>query len=281
MQYNPGGFWIMRSFAYISIFTVFLLTTTPFAWSAVSLEGLLLYFNFDRDVGGSVRDESGGGHDGTLDSGAKIIKDNVKYGDGAIQIDGGNQAMIVESFKELEEYQENTFLFWINFTAPASGGWDQIIAKPAPGSDRSPGLWVTPEGLSIHWRYNPGNLGPWGITKSGNQNADFFEENVWYHVAGATKDGEIMCYVNGEEVHKDIVPGEFAQGEGTGNTGGLYVGNSPAYAGVAAKFILDELVVYTRALEQNEIQEIMEGDFTPVEARDKLTSTWGKIKHSN
>ena len=132
-------------------------------------DGLILHFTFDDVSGDTVKASSGGGHDGALEAGATVVKDEVKHGTGALRIDGGNQAMNVESFTELEEYQENTLLFWINFTAPASGGWDQVIAKPAPGSDRSPGLWVTPEGLSIHYRYNPGNLGPWGITPTGKK----------------------------------------------------------------------------------------------------------------
>ena len=238
-------------------------------------DGLMLHFTFDS---GDGADSSGGGHDGELTGGAKVIDNVVQHGTGALKIDGGQQAMNVESFAALETYQENTYLFWINFTAPASGGWDQIIAKPAPGSDRSPGIWVTPEGLSIHYRYNPGNLGPWGITPTGNQNADFFEEDKWYHVAGVTLDGELVSYVDGVEVDRSAVPAEFAQGEGSGATGGLYVGNSPAYGGPAAKFIIDDVAVYERALNLDEIVAVMEGALLSVDASGKLASTWGDVK---
>jgi hypothetical protein len=276
-----GGIYIMKKIVYmLSLVAVSLLAAVPLAWSGISTEGLMLYFDFDSETEGAVEDKSGGSHNGTLNAGAEIIANERKYGTGAIKIEGGQQAMIVESFAKLEEYQENTLLFWINFTAPATGAWDEIINKPAPGSDRSPGLWVTPEGLSIHYRYNPGNLGPWGITQTGNQDGNFFEENVWYHVAGVTEGGQVVAYVNGVEVAKVAVPAAFAQGKGSGATGGLYVGNTPAYGGVAAKFILDELVFYERVLEPNEIKAIMEGDLTPVKAKDKLACTWGVIKNS-
>jgi hypothetical protein len=246
---------------------------TVCAWSA---GGPILYFSFDEAIGDMVMDMSGGGHNGILKEGSAIVANPRKMGAGALQIEGENETMEVETFAKLETYTDHTYAFWIYFTAAASGGWDQIIAKPAPDSDRSPGLWVTPEGLSIHWRYNPDNLGPWGITKSGNQNADFFEENIWYHVAGAVAGEEIVCYVNGDEVHRDAVPAEFAQGARE-DMAGLYVGKSQSYSGPAAKFVIDDLIIYDRALNQGEVEELM-GGVTPVEAKNKLTSTWGTIK---
>ncbi len=244
--------------------------TTQNSYS-VPKEGLMLYFTFDGDT----KDMTGKGNDGILEAGAKIDKDIKKNGTGALRIDGGNQTMEVKTFKELEEYQDNTLLFWIYFTAPASGGWDQIIAKPAPGSDRSPGLWVTPEGLSIHWRYNPGNIGPWGITKSGNQNGDFFDQNKWFHVAGAsnTKKSTIIAYVNGKEVATSAIPAKFDQGPYS-----FFIGKSPAYGGPAAKFVIDDVAFHNRVLTPEEINFVMNGGLNPVEYKGKLASTWGSIK---
>ncbi|MBD3182986.1 hypothetical protein GF312_11895 [Candidatus Poribacteria bacterium] len=267
----------MNLLAKLSI-TIMLLGILTLPLTAAIDDGLLLYFNFDSANGDVVADLSGGGHDGTLKADADITA-NAKNGSGALQIEGGDETMEVETFAELEEYQANTYLFWINFTAPASGGWDQIMAKPAPGSDRSPGLWVTPEGLSIHYRYNPDNLGPWGITKTGNQNGDFFDENTWYHIAGVTADGEVVCYVNGVEVAREAAPAEIAQGAGSDDTGGLHVGNSPAYGGPAAQFIIDDLAVYNRALSADEVAALMTGDpMTAVDASGKIISAWGSIK---
>jgi hypothetical protein len=255
---------------------VSLITIAPCIWAA---DGPILYFSFDAAQGDLVEDMTGVGHDGILKEGAEIVANPKKMGTGALQIEGGNETMEVGTFAALETYTDNTYAFWIYFTAAASGDWDQIIAKPAPGSDRSPGLWVTPEGLSIHWRYNPGNMGPWGITRTGNQNGDFFEQNVWYHIAGVTAGGEIVAYVNGSEVHREAVPEEFAQGAREGMAG-LYVGKSQSYAGPAAKFVIDDLVIYDRSLDPGEMQELTAG-VTPVEAGDKLASTWGSIKDSH
>ena len=128
--------------SWLSIIIVFL-SITVLSARALDKKGLILYFDFDHVTGDTVENMTGGKNDGTLKEGATIVTDTKKDGTGALQIKGGNQTMEVETFKELEEYQDNTYLFWIYFTDPASGGWDQIIAKPAPGSDRSPGIWVT------------------------------------------------------------------------------------------------------------------------------------------
>jgi hypothetical protein len=241
--------------------------------SAIDTQGLILYFDFDQAQGDEVNEVIGGEHNGALLEGAAITTEIKKYGTGAIQIKGGNEAMEVETFAELEEYQDNTYLFWIYFTDPVTGGWDQILAKHAPGSDRSPGLWVTPEGLSIHYRYNPGNLGPWGITRTGNQDGNFFELDTWYHIAGVKEGSQLIGYTDGKETAKEAVPAEHTQGPYS-----LFVGNSPAYGGPAAKFVMDELVVYTRAIDPKEVVEIMDGGFLSVDAKSKVTSTWGKIK---
>ncbi len=199
-------------------------------------DGLLVHLTFDKADGDTVEDTSGGGHDGTLSSGAAIVTDEVASGTGSLRIEGGDNRVEVESFAALETYEDNTFLFWLRFPAAATGGWDQILAKTAPGSDRSPGLWVETGSLGIHYRYEPGNLGFWGLGPEGDNT--HFELNQWYHVAGTTSGGELVGYVDGEAKAKIAVAEAFIQGDG-----GLFVGNSPAYAGPAANFYMDELAV--------------------------------------
>lgn len=259
------------------IVILLLLCVNFISWSAIPKNGLILFFDFDSEKGDIVKEKTGSGNDGVLQNGAKIVNEK-KNGTGAIKIAGGTQVMVVESFKELEEYQDNTYLFWINFTDPITGGWDQILAKPAPGSDRSPGLWVHTGGLGIHYRYNPGNLGSNRLGPNG-ENSDF-PQNKWYHVAGVKEGANFIIYVDGEEKFKTAVPASHAQGKGTGATGGLYVGNSPAYGGPAAKFLMDDLAVYTRALKPDEIKAVMEGSLA-VEAKNKLAVSWGEIKYIN
>lgn len=245
-------------------------TLTP-AHAAAIDDGLLVYLTFDSVAGDTVEDASGGGHDGVMTAGAAVVNDEVALGTGALRIEGGDNRLEVETFAALEEYQDNTFLFWIRFPEAATGGWDQILAKTAPGSDRSPGLWVQTGGLGIHYRYEPGNLGFWGLGPEGDSTN--YETNRWYHVAGVTSDGELIGYVDGQETAKIAVPPAFTQGDG-----GLFVGNSPAYAGPAANFYMDDLAVYERALTPEEIDLILAGELLPVNPAGMLTTTWAAMR---
>ncbi len=144
--------------------------------AAVSDDGLILYLGFDRVENGKISDGTGGGNDGTLADGAEITTQENVYGAGSLEIVDQNASAQVASFPELAEYQDNSYVFWINFIQGSNGAWSQIIAKPAPGADRSPGIWVRPAELGIHYRFNPGNKGA-GYVGPGGNNTQFETKN--------------------------------------------------------------------------------------------------------
>ncbi len=232
-------------------------------------DGLILYFSFDEAKGGTLVDETGGGNDGEIVDGAKIVKDEVVYGNGSMLFAKGADSVTVDSFKELEDYTDNSFLFWLNFTDPNSGGWDQIIAKKAPGSDRSPGIWTCNRvPLHIHYRFNPGNAGSHCVGPDGE--GDTFDENKWYHIAGIKEGTDFLFYIDGKVVDEQTVPKDHAQGAEK-----LYIGKTNYNA---AKFYIDDLYVYDRALDAGEVTDVMDGNLLPVEPQDKLSTTWGQLK---
>ncbi len=44
------------------------------------------------------------------------------------------------------------------------------------------------------------------------------------------------------------------------------------------RFIIDDVVAYSRGLDADEVAAVMEGELLAVEASGKLASTWGNIK---
>ena len=237
------------------------------AQAAVKDDGLILYFSFDQTNGKKIEDKTGGGNDAEIINNADITTDEKKFGKGALEIRDANADVQVQSFKELEEYQDNSFLFWINFIAAHNGAWSQIIAKKTPG-DRSPGIWICPNSLNIHWRFNPGNQGT-GCAGPNGENT-LFETKKWYHIAGTKKGGTLTFYVDGKRIQQNPVPAKHDQGRDN-----LYIGKT-GYR--AATFYIDELYVYDRALDDEEVSGVMEGDLLPVEPQEKLATTWGKMK---
>lgn len=259
----------MRSMIYLFVVVLFIVSSVLTTHAAVKDDGLILYFSFDSDKGGKIEDETGGGNDADIVDGAEIVTDEVVHGRGAILFEAAGDSVTVDSFKALEDYQDNSFLFWVNFTKANSGGWDQIIAKKAPGSDRSPGIWTCNRvPLHIHYRFNPGNQGT-GCAGPDGEN-DTFEIGEWYHIAGVKDGAKLLFYVNGKKVAEPAVPKEHLQGAEF-----LYIGKTN-YS--AAKFYLDDLYVYDRALDAGEVSEVMDGKLLPVEPNDKLTTTWGHVK---
>ena len=240
--------------------------------AAVKDKGLILYFGFDKETDGEIEDETGGGNHANIIGKADISTDEKKYGKGSLEIRDANADVQVDSFKELEDYQDNSYLFWLNFISAHNGAWSQIIAKKAPGSDRSPGIWICPNSLNIHWRFNPGNQGTGCAGPTGE--GSLFELKKWYHVAGIKKDGTLYFYIDGGDKGKETlnigVPAKHAQGAEK-----LYIGKT-GYR--AATFYIDDLYVYDRALDIDEVQSVMNGDLLPVEPTDKLATSWGQIK---
>ncbi|MCG9128979.1 LamG domain-containing protein [Candidatus Poribacteria bacterium] len=257
----------MKIVVYLSV--LFILVGGLFsANAAVKDKGLILYFGFDKEDGGKIEDETGGGNHANIVGKADISTDEKKYGRGSLEIRDAAADVQVDSFKELEDYQDNSFLFWLNFISAHNGAWSQIIAKKAPGSDRSPGIWICPNSLNIHWRFNPGNQGTGCAGPTGE--GSLFELKQWYHVAGIKKDGSLHFYIDGEEQIKIGVPANHAQGSEK-----LYIGKTTYRA---ATFYIDDLYVYDRALDADEVKSVMNGDLLPVEPTDKLATSWGQIK---
>ena len=232
-------------------------------------KGLIVYFNFDKAAGKTIANEAGATQ-GKMNDKAKLTAKG-KYG-GALDSQDKDSIVTVESFPSLEKYQDNSYLFWINFTKGTNGAWSQVIAKKAPDSDRSPGIWICPDTLNLHWRFNAGNKGCDRCGPKGEN--DKFALNKWYHVAGVLKGTDLFYYVDGKEVAKKTgQPKDHTQGEEK-----LYIGRSGPVNYRSATFIIDDLYVYNRALKEKEVNGVKEGKLLAVAPQDKLTALWAHIK---
>ena len=258
----------MRSMTYLFVVVLLMVGSAISTHAVVEDDGLILYFSFDKEKGGKIEDESGGGHDGEVKD-VEIITKDVVHGAGALACEEGTSSVTVDSFKELEDYTDNSFLFWLQFTVKNSGSWNQIIAKKAPGSDRSPGIWTCNRvSLHIHYRFNPGNAGSHCVGPDGE--GDEFDTGEWHHIAGVKDGAELKFYIDGEVVDEQAVPKDHAQGAEK-----LYIGQT-GYA--SARFFIDDLYVYDRALSEKEVIQVMDGHLLPVEPKNKLATTWGQLK---
>ena len=133
-----------------------------------------------------------------------------------------------------------------------SGNWDQILGYPAPGTDRSPGIWRWPSNKWIHWRYDPSNtginIGAAGTTGDTTPSVEFTIDK-WYYV-GCTKNASTLtCYINGVNGGS----GSVSIPKTSGNTN-FNIFNGYTTAGYPQDLVFLGLIkVYNRALTDSEV----------------------------
>jgi hypothetical protein len=114
-----------------------------------------------------------------------------------------------------------------------------------------------------------------------NNNGDFFSTTVfstgeWYHVAFVFdgNDGSEKIYVNGE-LDAETVKAEREVPE---TTSSVWIGELDSARGFQYTGLMDEVTMWNRALDEDEIKLVMSGLKMPVESQGKLATTWGEIK---
>lgn len=101
-------------------------------------------------------------------------------------------------------------------------------------------------------------------------------DDKWHHIAGTYDKKSLKIYVDG------VLEGEMAVIDNPDTTTGVLRFGVRVGGGNPLKGVLDEVALYSVALEKEKIQEIMNNGFVSVvesiEPLDKLTVTWSNIK---
>ena len=260
-------------------FAIMLLVMMALSASAALDPEMILYFAFDEQLDGKmVADLTGGGNDGKLKLGAKITNEpaEVYKGAGALKIFNNISAQfLVESFKEMDGYRENTYTFWLYIYGVRNDPCcpEEIVLQKAnilvgDVKGNAPAIYVTDPGLSLTYKF--GDQGAVGLGIGPGGEGKKFELNKWYHIAGVKKGADLIIYINGKEEDRYNVKRDFVQGKGHLRIGGSRIR--------AASFAMDEFGLYTRALTAKEVETDSKGQFLSVEPETKLTTTWGHLK---
>ncbi len=219
----------------------------------------------DDGAGDTLTDSSGNGNDAT----GTFDWDAGKF-DGGIVISGGDITVPVsDSVNSITDGL--TVAAWFRVDADSDTGIrrqnaflleDQSASEPVPNSF-SFRIWTT-NGLS------PGAYGTTELT-----------QGEWYHIAG-TYDGAVMkLYINGvaEEALLDS-GGADINGEWAGDVGVPGDQLQLKYGAESYTGAMDEIVIFSRALDDGEIEALVEGweAAMSVESRGKLSTTWGAAK---
>jgi len=244
-------------------FTVLICLSLLSVWyqsaSAQVNEATVLWYKFDVPPRGEVEDRSPYGNNGIITGQIEFEQDG-KIG-GAARFATGTR-ITVPITDSLNTAEALTIEFWVQCDpVPASTYWRLIHKGWAQSGSYICGMDNNWMALGYTWDINSMA----GVRTDANK-ADAVVEETWQYYS-ATYDGEkIILYLDGEPAVQTVANGEI--------NGKFEIIIAETFSG-----LLDEIRFSNVALDQDEIKDHMEGqEFKAVDADDKLTTTWAKIR---
>ncbi len=245
-------------------FTLFLAITFLLMSATLGMTGedpdLVAYFPFD----GNSEDATGNDNHGEITGGSKWVKG--KFGD-AIELDAAAYVEMQASDSlhgDIFKADPFTISAWINPNFEGTT-WEHIW-RSLPSAVGHNTLFINKDQGLISWR---GVVGGWTVLCQ--TDGGIVEADKWMHVA-VTGDGDkFRIYADGENVAET----DFQETRGENVTYRIGGSGGETFAG-----LMDDYAVFTRDLDEDEINLIMEGveTFLPVEPRGKLATQWADLK---
>ncbi len=241
-------------------------------------DGLIVYYPFDEAAGKTASDKSKTDSDAELTGTATWAPNEGKI-DGAVRFDGADGSVVDENGADyLNGLAAFTISVWVKSD---SVGHDRgiIFGKDPAGGDDTFGFrydsasWSVPGGT---------NLIKAGISTTGGGQSMEGQSDVqtdeWQHIVLTWLSGEqLALYVDGVLDDDPTHNADAQNGEISGVTKLLIGKGAKDNNGTSWTGLIDEVRIYDRSLELNEIEELASG-ILPVEPNDKLTTIWGNIK---
>lgn len=257
------------------MYRTWIICTIGILFIAVSVQaglqdGLVLYLPFDEGQGKEVNDLSGRKHNGKIE---KAEWCNGKFGK-ALKFNGTDSFVEVPFSDDLNITEGITLGAWVTANVPFSPEWRGIIN--ARKSTYGPYLLQT--GGAAKAEIGLYLLGAWTWLRT----ASSLEPEVFHHVVG------IYDLKNGLHIYFDGKPDDGAGSPGVkpgaidaNPNEGIVIGHNYGLAGRWWDGIIDEVVIYNRALSEEEIAQLFKSPpvSAAVEPRGKLAITWGQVKN--
>ncbi|MFH0711510.1 MAG: LamG-like jellyroll fold domain-containing protein [archaeon] len=206
----------------------------------------IAYWKFETKTGAITPDETGK-NNGILLGNANIITDADKGN--VLILDGNGDAVKIQRTADLEP-QSITLSVWLKTTA-FGNNYPYVISKPY--SSGSPSFGIYKYTATPRYQFTTFNTGSREINSPSVASA-FVEDGKWHHLVGTYDHNYVRFYLDGIE-----------QGSGTtNNLNILYTAAqnvsigcfNPDLTNYCGNGLVDEAMVYNRALSLSEIQQI-------------------------
>lgn len=268
----------MHKFNTLTLITIIIAVTFSSIAFATLQKGLVVYYPFDEATGKTASDGSKNNNDGELVGTAAWAPNEGKI-EGAARFDGGEGSVVDENGADyINGLDAFSVSVWVKSD---SVGHDKgiILGKDPTGGDDVFGFrydsasWSVPGGT---------NLIKAGISTTGGGQSMEGQSNVqtteWQHIVLTWKSGEQLALYYDGKLDDDLTHNAEAK-EGTITSATKLVVGKGAKDnnGTSWTGLIDEVRIYDRVLNMAEIEELSTG-VLPVEAKDKLATTWALQK---
>ena len=265
---------MLRAFIAAFLGTVVLLAPT-FANAGLD-EELVFYLTFDKVIDQMIVDESGNGLDAEMHENTEIVKG--KYGNAIRITDQGFHCVNIPSDEKLKVTGEITMMAWIYYPETWIGKKFHLIDKGChsdAGWDNSYGITSSDVGKEPEIWLFLGSRDNLRVLRHEFMVLHEMDEKKWHHVAGSYNGKTIKIYVDGKVISKEKKKFNFLGS----NDIEVRIGcakQRPQFTFVSG--LIDEAVVWRRALSDEEIKQAMAGILLAVSPSDKAAITWADIK---
>lgn len=268
----------MRKQLLLSLFTLVLAVLFCSIAIASLDKGLIVYYPFDEVDGKTAPDKSKNNNDATLIGNASWDPEGGKIG-GALKLDGaGSSAEDDDGGNYINGLDAFTVSVWVKsdsvghdrgiFHGIDPGGGDIVFTLRYDLAS-----WATAGGT---------NLVKGAITTTAGVQTYEGKSNVqttdWQHLTFTWRSGEkFALYIDGELDDNPTHNDDGQEGEISGATKFVIGKGAKDSATLSWPGLIDEVRLYNRVLEAEEISDLASGTL-PVEPAGKLATTWANLK---
>ena len=237
----------------------FSLIAVHMSTAEINLETAVGIWLFDEGKGNAAADLSDAGHDGELIKSPEWVKG--KFGT-ALKFDGKASCVSTHE-KLLDGLEEFTILTWVQTGKVAANRIGLV------GQNDSPEFgFINPQSVNLWTPTAGGTTNPWKFKH---------DDGEWHHVGCVATTEYVHVYIDGEFIEKKGGWANHGSSNFNVNIGGCGVWDP---GGNFFPGAMDEVAIFHSALEQEDVQVLMEGfnTYLAVDPEGKLGTTWGHIK---
>lgn len=258
----------MREKSVFIIVIAVLFVSVALTHAQLPLDGVVSYWPFDEGtIAGNTVEDVLGDNNGELDGNPKQVDGKVGK---ALEFNGENFVHIPGTATlEFAGAEEMSVVAWVNADSESpvkgvvAGCCGTIVAQ------RDMNGWALRfdgrnAGQEMEFIVTPGWQGDGGF------GAPTFKKGEWHHIVGIVNKKQMLLYVDGE-LEKEMV----YNGPMTTNGSETEIGRAGDGGFVG---IIDEVLIYNKALSADEVEQIFEAEGLLVEPIGKLAMRWGEIK---